>query len=98
MALKFFHLQKSKTFNYTPRYFDPDQEERDDREQRIKAEMGIQEESDPNKPFRSNIKGQFRYAMGRTAKSSSEGRRSSNIRLVVFILILTLIVYLFFYA
>lgn len=98
MALKFFHLQRHKTFNINPRYYDPDKEEQDDREQRIKAELGIKDEAKDNANFKPNLRGQFRYSLGRSAKSTSDGRRSSNVRLIILIIILSLLVYLFFYA
>lgn len=97
MALKFFHLQKAKKFHVPYRFHDPDKEERDDREMRIKQELGIRIEVDPDKPYRPNLKGQFRQAAGRASKSVQDSRRSSNIRLIILILILSFVVYFFFF-
>lgn len=99
MIGKFFYTPGVKRFHITPRFHDPDQEERDAREQRIKDELGIVDEKvEDGKPYRPNIRGQFRRAQGWQSKSSEKARRKSNSRLIVLILILTLIFYLFFYS
>jgi hypothetical protein len=97
MALKFFHLQKAKKFHVPYRFYDPDKEDRDDREMRIKQELGIKIEVDPDKPYRPTLKGQFRQAMGRSSKSAEDSRRNSNVRLIILVLILSFVVYFFFY-
>ncbi len=98
MALKFFHLQKAKQFNIPYRFHDPDKEDREERERRIREEMGM---APPpvvsNRLFKANVKGQFRQSMGRSSKTAEEARRSSNLRLYILIAILTLVVYLVFY-
>ena len=99
MIGRFFHLPGTKKFNITPRFYDPDKEEREERERRIKEELGIvDEKKDDGKPFRPNIKGRFRMAQEGFSKSSEKARRASNTRLIVLILILSLIFYLFFYS
>lgn len=99
MIGKFFHTPGAKQFNIRPRFYDPDQEERDDREQRIKAELGILEEKkEDGRKFRPRIKGQFRNQDGWQAKSSDAGRKAQNRRLIYLIIILALIFYLFFYS
>ena len=99
MIGRFFHIPSAKKFHITPRFYDPEQEERDERERRIKEELGIVDEKrDDGKPFRPNIKGKFRETGGWQAKSTDAARRSQNRRLVILILILVLIFYLFFYS
>ncbi len=100
MIGRFFHLPGTKRFNITPRFYDPDKEEREERERRIKEELGIFDEKkeDDGKPFRPNIKGQFRKAQGGHSKSTEQARRASNTRLIILIMILALIFYLFFYS
>ncbi|MEE4285668.1 MAG: hypothetical protein V2I31_05950 [Mariniphaga sp.] len=100
MIGRFFHTPPTKKFQITPRFYDPDKDERDERERRIKEELGIVDEKKPdsNKPFRPNIKGQFRQAQEGFSKSSEKARKASNTRLIILILILTLIFYLFFYS
>jgi hypothetical protein len=99
MIGKFFHTPGVKQFRITPRFYDPDKEEREARESRIKEELGIVDEKvDDGKPYRPNIRGQFRMAQGKQSKSASDARKASNTRLIILILILTLIFYLFFYS
>lgn len=98
MIGKFFHTPGSKQFNFKPRFYDPDKEERDERERRIKEEMGIfDEKKDNGKAHKANIKGQFRN-IGGWSKSSESARRSQNRRLIWIILILAFIMYLFFWS
>ncbi|MCY1720258.1 hypothetical protein OU798_07880 [Prolixibacteraceae bacterium Z1-6] len=98
MISNFFHTPGTKKFRISPRFYDPDKEERDERERRIKEELGIVEEKvDDGKPYRPSIKGQFRSGDG-WAKSSESARKAQNRRLIWIILILALVVYLFFYS
>ena len=97
MALKFFHLPKSRQFNIPYRYYDPSKEEREDRENRIKEELGILEKAEFNPSYKPNLKGQFRQALGRASKSANDSRRNSNVRLIILIATLFLLSYLFFF-
>jgi len=98
MIGKLFHTPEAKQFKIIPRFHDPDKDEREERERRIKEELGIVDErKESGKPFRPNIRGQFRKTDG-WAKSSSSARKSQNRRLIFLVLILFLIFYLFFYS
>jgi len=88
---RFIKLPSHKQFNYTPRYWDPEKEEREDRIRRIKQEMGIDIPSDPN---RSTIRrGSFRQASRNT---KVKAKRSSNVRLLIILAVLFLLAYLLF--
>ncbi len=95
MIGKFFHTPRSKQFNITTRYYDADKEELRDREERIKSELGLNEKKEWDTNHRANIRGQFRRSMGGFSKTAEDARRKSNTRLIIFIVILTLAVYLF---
>lgn len=89
---RFIKLPTHKQFNYTPRYWDPEKEEREERIRQIKQEMGIEVPNDPN---RTTIRrGSFRTA-GQKAKVKAS--RTSNIRLLVILLVLLFLAYLIFY-
>jgi len=89
---RFIKLQGHKQFNYSPRYWDPEKEEREVRIRRIKQEMGIDMPSDPN---RTTIRrGSFRQA---AQKTKVKATRSSNIRLLIILAVLLLLAYLLFY-
>jgi hypothetical protein len=99
MIGKLFYTPGTKQFNVRPRFYDPDKEERDDREQRIKEELGIADEKKKDlKNFRPRIKGQFRNPDAWQAKSSAPARKAQNKRLLYLFIILALIFYLFFYS
>lgn len=90
---KFIKLPGHKRFEYTPRYWDPEKEEREVRIRQIHAEMGINMGSGPN---RTTIKrGSFRAAQ---QKAKVRATRGSNIRLVVILAVLLLIAYFIFLA
>jgi len=93
MALpRFIKLQGHKQFSYSPRYWDPEKEAREERIRQIRQEMGVEVPMDPN---RSTIKrGSFRTA-GKKAKVKAS--RTSNIRLLVILAILLLLAYFIFY-
>ena len=90
---RFIKLPGYKQFNYAPRYWDPEKEERENRIRQIKHEMGIDVPSDPN---RTTIKrGSFRKAKQQAKVKAS---RNSNIRLVIILAVLFLLAYLLFFS
>ncbi len=94
MIGKFFHTPKGKQFHIPYRYYDPDKEEMQNREERIKRELGIHEKKEYGENYRPNIRGQFRRGMGDASKTAQDARRRSNTRLIMLIVILSLAVYL----
>ncbi|MFV0593352.1 MAG: hypothetical protein ACK5M7_18410 [Draconibacterium sp.] len=98
MIGNFFHTPGTKKFGISPRFWDPDKDAREERERRIKDELGIVDEKvDDGKPYRPNIKGQFRTSGG-LSRSTESARRSQSRRLIWIILVLALVLYLFFYS
>ena len=88
---RFIKLQSHKRFEYSPRYWDPEKEEREERIRQIKQEMGIEV---PGSPNRTTIKrGSFRQAHQKTRVKAT---RSSNIRLLIILAILLFLAYLLF--
>ena len=85
---RFIKLPSYKRFNYTPRYWDPEKEERESRIRMIKHEMGIDMPSDP---LRTTIKrGSFRQVRQKTKVKAGI---SSNIRLLIILAVLFLLAY-----
>jgi hypothetical protein len=90
---RFIKLPDHKRFEYTPRYWDPEKEEFEERVRQIQQEMGIGVPRDPN---RTTIKrGSFRQVRQQTKLRAS---RNSNLRLVIILAILLIIAYLIFFA
>lgn len=88
----FFHTPKPKSFIVEPRYWDPKKEERENRERRIKAEMGIKDEDGTYRPYIS--KGEFKKGMMQGKWSAKKQRRRSNTRLLVIVVLLVILLYL----
>jgi len=90
---RFIKLPSHKRFEYTPRYWDPEKEEFEERVRQIQQEMGMDVPRDPN---RTTIKrGSFRQVRQQTKVRAS---KSSNLRLVVILIALFLIAYLIFFT
>jgi hypothetical protein len=85
-----FRQRKPKEFKYTPRYYDPEKEAREERVNRIKAEM--QAESDGNTTDHGSRSISFD---SRFRSSQQRAKRSSGIRLIVILLVLFMLVYIF---
>ncbi len=90
-----FKQYKPRGFNYTPVYYDPVKEEREDRERRIKAELGIKDKDENDKEYvpkimRGSMSGYFKQNKVRV-------QRYTLIRLVVIALILFIVAYVVFY-
>ena len=89
---RFIKLPGHKEFNYSPRYWDPEKEAREERIRQIKQEMGVEVPIGSN---RTTIRrGSFRTA---GQKSKVKASRTSNIRLLVILAILLFLAYLIFY-
>lgn len=100
MRISFFKTPKPRPYRHKFIYYDPEKEERQEREERVNKELGIKDE---NKPFVTSIKrGSFRrmYEDGVEVNNNNDfkrQKRASNIRLLIIILILLVIVaYLYF--
>ncbi len=89
---RFIKLQGNKQFSYSPLYWDPEKEAREERIRQVTQEMGVEVPMDPN---RTTIRrGSFRSA-GKKAKVKAS--RTTNIRLLVILAILLSIAYIIFY-
>lgn len=97
MISKFFHTPKNKQFGIPLRYYSPEKDEMEAREERIKRELGIQEKKEFNPNYKASLKGSFRTPMGDFSKSATDARRRSNTRLVFLVVILSFVFYLLFF-
>ena len=86
MRISFFKTPKPRPYRHKFIYYDPEKEERQEREERVNKELGIKDE---NKPFVTSIKrGSFRrmYEDGVEVNNNSDfkrQKRASNIRLLI---------------
>ena len=86
-----FKKPEYRRFNLKPRYWDPAKEEREERERRVKAELGLK---DDDKTYIPNIKGQFRQEYEK--RKANRNGLNSNYALRLF-MILTLLFIMAFY-
>ena len=96
MALPgFFKKPEHKRFNIEPRYWDPAKEERDERENRMKSELGM---TDDKGQYIPNVKGQLRRSLRHKNTDVRQSNKKSNIRLFIILVILLLIAYGFVFG
>ncbi|MDR2424135.1 MAG: hypothetical protein LBD59_05350 [Prevotellaceae bacterium] len=97
MALRFsfFKIPEHKRFEYIPRYWNPEKEEREARLKRIQEEMGATGSSSDGKPYVPNIRGSFRREFDRTRKSKSGTKGMMKIRSLIMIVSVLLFVVIF---
>lgn len=95
MGMRFFHLPKGKHFNIPYRFHDPEKEEREKREARIKSELGMEEREAQNKVTSSRqIKGSFKSRLGHQRYAQNQ-RKRSNMRIFIILILMALLAYLF---
>ncbi len=79
LRVKFFHTPKNKKFNYKPLYYDPEDEERQKRKDKLSGKIAPGE----------SIKQEFT----RRRKQQKKSGRISNARAFIIIVVLLLIAY-----
>lgn len=96
MAL-FRKQMKPKPFEITPRYWDPAKEEREEREKRIKSELGITDDSEKgNDVYVPNIKGKFRSAAHGDRNELLDKKQKTIKRMLLYAAVLFVIIYFLF--
>lgn len=82
-----FKKPEYRKFNLKPRYWDPEKEEREMREKRIKAELGIQ---DDDKQYIPHVQGQLRHEYERRKSARINAGSARTIRLFMILVLLFL--------
>lgn len=92
--LRFFRLPKPKKFEYTPIYYDPKKEEMEERERRIASGSNSGQFSEEE--YTSRIKGSMRSPSKRKQqKNQKTDARTSNIRIILIIVVLAFLSWYF---
>ena len=87
---KFFHTPKPRQYDVKPRYWNPEKEDREARNRRINAEMGIKEDGE----FKPHIpKGEFRKGLTKGKWNAQTQRKKSNSRLLLLIALVAAMVW-----
>ncbi len=95
MGMKFVNLPKSKQFHITTRFYDPQKEAMQEREERLRKEIEGEREGESEFHYGAGIKGSFRKASRNKSKTVDEARRKSNKRILYILVILIALLYLF---
>ena len=100
MALfSFFNMRKPRQFDHKPIYWDKDKEELEKRVQKVKREMGLEEESYEH--YKDAIRGSFIEGTTHLKRSRARGdtartREYKNARLVLILAVLIFILWVMF--
>ncbi|SFE68748.1 hypothetical protein [Thermophagus xiamenensis] len=95
MRLIFFKIPSHRRFDYDPIYYDPAKEKREERERRIRKELGLsKEEGQENRAYAERIRGGMRRRIKSHFEVTRSERKKSNLRLII---ILILLIALFYY-
>lgn len=89
----FMNSRRPRKYEHKPIYWDPEKEKEEERERRIKREMGIEEDLTDYKP---QIKGSFYEGTTHLRKSVNRGddmdsRKYRNVKLAAVLIILALV-------
>lgn len=95
MGMKFINLPKSRGFNITTRFYDPQKEAMKEREERMRRELEGNADGNSEFHYGAGIKGSFRHASKINSKTLDEVRKKSNKRLLYIIVILVALLYFF---
>ena len=90
-----FSKPQIRKFNIPYRFYDPDKEEREQREARIKKELGIDAREENPHDYKSAISGSFRSRLSSRFDVKKE-RSNSTFKVILFVFILALAALLYF--
>lgn len=93
MGLFNFSTPKVRAFDHKPIYWDPVKEEQQEREKRIRAELGLAEGDFSRSGIESRIKGSMRKGNTGMFDLKSRANRSSNKRLLIIVVLLAALFY-----
>ncbi len=88
MKFTFTKLARHRVFQHDPIYYDEKKEQREERERRIKGELGLLDEEEKDKGYADRIKGGMRRRIKSQYEVSRSAKRSSNLRLIIILIIL----------
>lgn len=82
----FFKPPRHKRFHYEPLYYNPEKEERENRNKHIRQELGLEEGGE----YVSNIRGSFR----KHHEANLKVRHRANVRFVIILAVLLFMAYM----
>lgn len=89
-----FTKRQSRQFHIPNRYYDPEKAEREEREARIRKEMGVADDDNETPEYKSAIAGAFRSRLNpRFRKEHDKSNSTIKILLFVFIMVMAVLIY-----
>ncbi|MCW3806453.1 hypothetical protein [Plebeiibacterium marinum] len=95
MRFTLIKTARHRTFHHNPIYYDEAKEERDDRNRRIRDELGLEQEED-NRSNEDRIRGKMRRKIQTHFDVARKEKRKSNLRLIVILIGLMIAFYYLF--
>jgi len=90
-----FKKRQSRQFHIPNRFYDPDKAEREEREVRIRREMGIADDEIEGPDYKSSIAGAFRSRLSPRFNKKEE-KTNSTVKILLFAFIMALAVLIYF--
>jgi hypothetical protein len=90
-----FKKRQSRQFHIPNRFYDPDKAEREEREVRIRREMGMADDEIETPEFKSSIAGAFRSRLS-PRFNKKEDKTNSTVKILLFAFIMALAVLIYF--
>ncbi|MGQ1889624.1 hypothetical protein ACT29H_04205 [Thermophagus sp. OGC60D27] len=94
MRFIFFKLPNHRKFQYDPIYYNAEKEKREERERRIRQEMGLSSEEDKEtRRYGDLIRGGMRRRIKSHFEVTRSQRKKSNLRLIIILIFLFVLFY-----
>ena len=93
MKYTFIKIPRHRRFQYDPIYYNPEKEQSNERERRIRKEMGLPVDEKESRGYTERIRGGMRRRMKPHFEVGRSERKKSNIRLVIILIVLFALFY-----
>lgn len=93
MRFTFIKIPRHRVFQYDPIYYNPEKEERKNRERRIRQEMGDTVEEQGDRGYTERIRGGMRRRIKSHFEVTRSERKKSNLRLIIILIALMALFY-----
>ncbi len=94
MKFTFIKIPRHRKFTYDPIYYNPEAEERKERERRIRQEMGLPvEEQQDGRGYQERIRGGMRRRIKSSFEVTRKERKKSSLRLIIILILLFILFY-----
>ncbi len=91
MKITFSKVAKHRVFQHVPIYYDQAKEEREERERKVREELGLLSEEEKESGYSDRIRGGMRRRIKSHYEVSRSQKRKSNIRLAIILVILIML-------